>query len=339
MKKNSFSIIIPVFNSEKFLELCIKSIINQEYDNFEAVFIDDGSIDNSLAILKRYSEIDKRIKFEHKINEGASAARNRGLDIAKNKYVLFVDSDDVLEANALNYFNEIINRNSDIDFFQASLLHFKNEIPNDYNESFGEKILSETERIAAINKLLIGDTRLTEFNVFPGPVCKIYKKEIIDSYHIRFNKEFFMYEDGIFNLEYLLKCKSMCISNRITYFYRENIDSITHGYNPNYFSQRISMIDYIRRIIDNNNLDIKFYYMFIYQSTIDILSFNVFSKNVKLSSAERKNLFITLRNNEKIRNSLDFKYIKKMELKKKVLIILFKHRQFLLLELIYLLFK
>lgn len=339
MKENSFSIIIPVYNSEEFLETCISSIINQTYNNFEAIFIDDGSTDKSLNILMENQKKEKRIKVIHKKNEGVSIARNCGLDIVNNEYIMFVDSDDVLDINALKYYNDIINKNKNIDFFQTSLLHFEHEVYNEYSGISEERILSDNERTAATNKLLMGDTRMIDFQVFPGPVCKIYKKEILENYHIRFNENFFMYEDGIFNIEYLLKCKSILCSNHVTYYYRTNFNSITHSYNPRYASQRLIMIEYIKRIIAENNLDIKFYYIFIYQSIIDILSFNVFSKNVKMKNSERKEKFIKLRNNEIINNSFVLEYINDMTLKKKVLITLFKHKQFLLLKFIYSLFK
>lgn len=339
MKKNSFSLIIPVYNSEKFLENCIDSIINQTYDNFEAIFIDDGSTDNSLSILKKYSKKDERIIFLHKPNAGVSSARNSGIDLAKNEYIIFIDSDDLLESNALDYYNNLINNNNGVEFFQTILMQFENTLPNNYNVDIKEKILTSTERKESIKKLLIGDTKLVDYMVFPGPVCKVYKRDIIEKNKLRFRNEFFMYEDGIFNLEYLLKCDSMCISNYITYFYRTNMESITHKYNPKYTSQRLLMIDYIKKIVDENNFDIKYYYMFIYQSIIDILSFNVFAKNANLTISDKRKQFNNLYNNKIIKEALKHKYYNEMVLKKKILIYIFKHKGFFTLKMIYSLFK
>ena len=339
MKKNSFSIIIPVYNSEKYLEACISSIINQNYQNFELILVDDGSTDNSDSILKKYSKLDERVKTVYKENGGVSSARNTGIDTSKNDYIIFVDSDDILEKNTLDYYNKLVNENIGVDFFQTKLENFETSIPKIDNDKVEEKILTNQERKKAINKLLIGDTRYVDFKIFPGPVCKIYKKNIIEENRIRFRKEFFMYEDGIFNLEYMLKCKSLCFSNCITYFYRTNLESITHKYNPNYTSQRLLMIKYVKKIIEENSIDIKYFYMFIHQSIIDIMSFNIFSKKVNLSNLDRKKMFDALYKNKDIKESLRFRYINNMILKKRLLILIFKYRGFNLLNIIYSIFK
>ena len=92
------SIIIPIFNCEKYIKRCLNSLINQTYKNIEVILIDDGSTDRSSEICKDYSKRDQRIKYIRQNNQGVSAARNRGLDIAKGKYMGFCDSDDGADA-------------------------------------------------------------------------------------------------------------------------------------------------------------------------------------------------------------------------------------------------
>ena len=152
MKKNSFSIIIPVYNSEKYLEACISSIINQNYQNFELILVDDGSTDNSASILKKYSKLDERVKTVYKENGGVSSARNTGIDTSKNDYIIFVDSDDILEKNTLDYYNKLVNENIGVDFFQTKLENFETSIPKIDNDKVEEKILTNQERKKAINK-------------------------------------------------------------------------------------------------------------------------------------------------------------------------------------------
>lgn len=94
MKK--ISVIVPVYNSEAYLEQCVRSLIHQTYQDWEALLIDDGSTDRSLEICRRSSGEDGRIKVYHQENKGASAARNNGLDIAGGEYIYFLDSDDVV---------------------------------------------------------------------------------------------------------------------------------------------------------------------------------------------------------------------------------------------------
>ena len=95
LDKQTISIIIPVYNSEKYLETCLNSIIAQTYKQLEIICVDDDSTDDSLVILEKYAAIDDRIKVIHKKNEGVSIARNTGLDNANGDFVLFVDSDAV----------------------------------------------------------------------------------------------------------------------------------------------------------------------------------------------------------------------------------------------------
>ena len=100
MQGEKISVIIPVFNSEKYLKRTIESVIELTYKNLQIVLVDDGSTDRSLSICEGYSKTDNRIQVIHQENQGVSAARNRGLEIAEGTYVLFMDSDDYLENNA-----------------------------------------------------------------------------------------------------------------------------------------------------------------------------------------------------------------------------------------------
>lgn len=96
MKKEMVSIIVPVFNAEKYLENTINTILNQSYDNFETIFVDDKSNDNSISIIKKYEKKDKRLKLiENQVNSGAAVSRNNGIKQATGKYICFLDADDL----------------------------------------------------------------------------------------------------------------------------------------------------------------------------------------------------------------------------------------------------
>ena len=98
MKKIQISVIIPVYNTEKYLERCINSVVSQNFRDIEIIIINDCSEDNSLKIIDKYKNKDKRIKIINKIkNEGLSAARNSGIEIATGEYILHIDSDDWIE--------------------------------------------------------------------------------------------------------------------------------------------------------------------------------------------------------------------------------------------------
>ena len=93
------SVIIPIYNVEKYLEKCIQSIINQTYRNLEIILVDDGSTDSSGEIADKYKKLDNRVKVIHKINGGLSDARNKGCEIATGEYISFIDSDDYIDLN------------------------------------------------------------------------------------------------------------------------------------------------------------------------------------------------------------------------------------------------
>ena len=107
MKKNIITVIIPVYNSEKYLEKTIKSILEQTYNNYELILIDNGSTDNSAEICKKYQEKDKRVKFYIQSKKGVSNARNMGIEKATGEFICFVDSDDYIEKDMLNSYMDI----------------------------------------------------------------------------------------------------------------------------------------------------------------------------------------------------------------------------------------
>ena len=111
------SVIVPVYNAEKYINRCISSIISQTYSDWELSLIDDGSIDHSFSLMKEYEKKDKRIIAIHQENQGAGAARNRGLNLVTGDYVVFIDSDDYIEEN---YFSLLSNHNEDVVFIDVN---------------------------------------------------------------------------------------------------------------------------------------------------------------------------------------------------------------------------
>ena len=109
------SIIVPIYNSEQYLERCINSLIKQTYKNIEIILIDDGSKDSSLSIIEKYAKQDCRIVYISKENSGVSSSRNDGIKIAKGKYISFVDSDDYIESNMIeDMYKALVEQNVDI---------------------------------------------------------------------------------------------------------------------------------------------------------------------------------------------------------------------------------
>ena len=152
MSKPLLSIIVPVYNVEKYIERCIKSILNQSFTNFELILVDDGSPDNCGKICDEYKKKDSRIKVIHKKNGGLSDARNAGIERAKGEYIAFVDSDDFIN----KYMYEILYKNAKKWDADISICNFKMVCENDRIDEDISVICEDAKvygRNEALNKL------------------------------------------------------------------------------------------------------------------------------------------------------------------------------------------
>lgn len=208
------SVIIPVYNAESALRICVDSVLRQSYQSFEIILIDDGSEDLSGRICDDYSEKDDRITIIHQNNQGVSAARNRGLDIAKGDFIAFVDSDDYVEPDYLKVLLDGI-VSYGVDMCMISL---------HVNHGMGRatRLNSNTEIISAI----LGDN----FGNNAGPVNKLFKRSIIGC--LRFDKHVYLGEDTLFDVEYAKRCKNGVFINEALYHYDLSTSSISYMRNP-----------------------------------------------------------------------------------------------------------
>ena len=180
------SIIIPVYNGEKYIQKALESAINQTYKKIEIIVIDDGSTDNTHQIIKNYAKKDKRIIFISKKNGGVGSARNLGLQISKGKFIQFLDSDDTLELNAIKLLINKINSNKDIDFILFGFNVFKNgkllRTPN-----VGNHLVRIGKDFDSFKKI--------EF-LMESACDKFYKKSYIE---FMYNERLVYAEDRVFN--------------------------------------------------------------------------------------------------------------------------------------------
>ena len=210
------SIIVPVYNKELYLEECIKSLLKIEGIKYEIIFVNDGSTDKSLDILKEYEKIEK-IKIFTKENGGASSARNFGLKNSNGKYILFVDADDILDSEEfINFFKEGTKEELDI-------------VCGNYNEFDDEKNLEikKNEKMKEISnkKNLSGKEyfkMLDEKKLFNMIVCKnLYRKKFLEEENIYWT-EGIIHEDEIFTYITLNRALKVKYFDRYFYFYRKN---------------------------------------------------------------------------------------------------------------------
>lgn len=205
------SVIIPAYNAEKTIARAVKSIIQQNYTAIEVIIINDGSVDNTDYICRKLAEKDLRIRYFEINNCGVSNARNIGLDVAQGSFVTFLDADDFVQPQFLESLVEEMDNNTDL------VCEGYIAVSEDGKELFKQNIPSA--RIDS-NNYYKGIEVLQDEKAFNILWNKLFRKSIIEHYHIRMNTTISMGEDLLFVLEYLKYCKNqMCLKDRTEYRY------------------------------------------------------------------------------------------------------------------------
>ena len=218
MKCPQISVVVPVYNVEKYLHRCVDSILSQTFVDFELILVDDGSTDKSGFICDEYAKKDGRIKTIHKENGGLSSARNAGIENSSGIYVCFVDSDDWVSNIYLEYLYSIIKK-YDADIVSADYVITNAEKVDFFSES-KEKVIFGTENIL---KFYLEQDKINGKNDFPAWI-KLYKKSLFDSVKFPVGK---FYEDNITNFKILNESVKYVKSSRIIYAYFQRQKSIT----------------------------------------------------------------------------------------------------------------
>ena len=241
MSNNSncmFSIIIPVYNAEKYIETTVKSILNQTYKNFELLLINDGSNDNSKQICEELSKKDSRIRFFDRVNEGASKSRNYGIEKSSFEYICFLDADDYVENNMLQEYVKILEKYKNVEMITCGFFY---EILDEKNKKKSQiDTINYTEKYYSTYKELKDDfVTLWDKAILYNVWNKVYLKSIIKKYNITFIQAT-LGEDVYFNQQYLLKINSLYNTNKCFYHYvRGRSSSITGQYIKNLFDIRL----------------------------------------------------------------------------------------------------
>ena len=205
------SIIVPVYNGAKVLKRCVDSILKQDADNIELILVNDGSSDQSGAIAKAYAAGDARVRAITKENGGVSSARNRGIEEASGKYIQFVDVDDWLPMESTKLLvREMENTGADMvigDFYRV------------VEENISQK--GSIDKGGIIDKKQYADAMMrAPADLYYGVLWnKLYRRDLIDQYHIRMDERVSYSEDMIFNLEYLLHTDKIAVLKAPVYYY------------------------------------------------------------------------------------------------------------------------
>lgn len=321
------SVIIPMYNSEKFISRCLESVLLQDYKNIEIILIDDGSKDDTRIICARYEEQYSNIKYVYMDNSGVSVARNVGLRIANGEYIFFLDSDDYLENDLISFlYNNILENSSDLS------------ICGYFNEKEGKKKIANNSKEMRVLDRDEAIQMLFDNNEYRGFLWnKLFKKSILINFDINFNGNITICEDLLFVFNYIINCNKIIYNPlpKYNYVFNENSALNNKKYDNKYYEKMLKNLNVFelmkacmeslskttQNIIVCNEVDA---YLNLY---IDLLRINLYNK-------ELKNIKL------KIQNGL-LKYIvnKRIKLKRKTLalmIYLFPNTIYYTLKRIYL---
>lgn len=239
------SIIIPAYNCSQYIDKCIESILIQTYKNIEIIIINDGSLDNTEIVIKKYINKDKRIKYFSQKNLGPSIARNNGIEKASGKYLMFVDSDDIVSSI---YVEKLLDKIESINCDIVCCGYID-------ESKYG---------IFKLNDFWINKEKLNK-EEFIRCTCrgvggvlwaKIFRRDIIIDNNIRMNSKIFMSEDLLFILEYCKYSKNFIVLNENLYYYnRFNESSISSNISIGYLENYNLLIREIKFLLNKLNID------------------------------------------------------------------------------------
>lgn len=263
MNDPKISIIVPVYNTEKYLQQCLQSLLDQTYSNLEIIVVNDGSTDNSENIITDFAMKDCRIREIKQKNSGLSAARNKGLENAEGDYVIFVDSDDWIDQmtceeaiiTACQYNAEVV------------MWSYKREYPDCTKTTllFGdEKIIWNEQNIHELYQRLIGlvGKQLSEPQKIDSIVTawgKLYKRESLNNVRFTDTKEIGT-EDALFNIQAFVNFKTaVYIPESFSHYRKDNMESLTHSYKKELPDQWEKLYLLIKKHLDAMNAPALYY--------------------------------------------------------------------------------
>lgn len=243
------SIIIPVYNTEKYLERCLNSVVKQKFKEFEVLVILDGSPDNSIEICNKYKKMDKRIKVYVKDNEGLGLTRNYGIERAKGEYIAFLDSDDFVDEN---FYGNMIEKAKEKEY-DIIFSEYRRYIEKDdkIQNNFGA-LPNEIDKLSPkdiLKKMLRQEMGMSVWR-------SIYRLKIIKDNNIRFLSEReYISEDICFNFQFLNFCKNVSSCNGQYYYYCQNGASLSKSYRSDRYDKTKKLIEKLLEYREKYSLD------------------------------------------------------------------------------------
>lgn len=339
-EKPLVTIVVPVYNVEKYLNECINSLVKQDYENIEIILVDDGSKDNSLKICREFQEKYKNIKVIEQENLGVSVARNKGIENANGEWICFVDSDDYMEPDMIS---KMVKKTEEEEFdvlITPPIMDY--EVVTKKGKIFEKELdfTSENKNELLLNIICrqYGGKYSTDINA-GGPWGKLYNTKFIKDNNLRFIVGLKRMQDVVFNLHTMNTANKVIYREEFLYHYRINASSVCLKYNPTIFETFSNVVSHMLSFATENNKE-KEFYQAIYLKTILLY---IEGSRISITHKDNKNnLFDKIKDLKKIYNqeifTNAFKYIDKKELniKLKIFTMFVKLRIF---SIVYLLVK
>lgn len=326
------SIVVPIYNVEKYLNFCIDSIVNQSYKNLEIILIDDESPDNCPSICEEWKMRDKRIRVIHKKNEGLGMARNTGLSIAKGKYICFFDSDDFVDENLIEKaFFMCSTYNLDIVHYGFKCVDQNGKIIKKYISSINSKVFNaENKDDVLYNLLTFSSNSSKNYNINPSIWGCMFSLDTIRKFKFSFTSERIIISEDIYSLIKFYKFVNKCgIIQDDLYNYRVNESSLTHIFRKDRFEKNNFFYKETIKLCDELQYSDKIKYAITDQYLSNFISALKLVYNSKETFEYKKNTF------KKNICSLELKYamkninIKNESLSRKIFILFAKKQKYL----------
>ena len=252
-----FSLILPVYNVEKYVKRCVNSLLRQEYTDYEIILVDDGSTDSSGSICDKLADKNNNIFAYHKEIGGLSDARNYGMDRAKGNYILFIDSDDWVDEKLLISLHNHLNK-SNVDILKFGFQKMQEgNYKNTFFSYFNIGVYDRRQIEETILPYTIGPKRLFcyEQNACKSVWSHVYSLNFLRENNIRFVSEReILNEDYLFNLHTLLYAKSLEVTHYILYYYDYREASLSKRYITNEFERKLKLHREYKLLLERNGL-------------------------------------------------------------------------------------
>lgn len=328
------SIIVPIFNVEKYLDRCMQSLISQTLEDIEIIMVDDGSLDNCPKLCDDYAKMDSRIKVIHKKNGGLSDARNAGLDVANGEYVAFVDSDDYTSLEAYEtLYSKAKEVNADIVYAGFKYQNADGTVDNCF---LLDHTFEDVNEITQFLGSMIYDTKPREKSVWMSVWNGIYRRELLERNKIRFKSEReYLSEDIIFHAQLIPLCKRIVCIPKTFYNYCYNGTSLTRKFNIQKIESNFRLYEALTAIIKKYCIsDIQWHIsLFFVGYTRGIILRGIIMSDMPLN--KKRKFCMKVYNYSKWPGVIQSLYKKDIPIFDKIGIFFIKHKAFILNAFIY----